>query len=183
MLTSPRGRLGAGGRLKSCFMEDGLEEGGEVSNDVEAFAEPLAHDFRQSVQDERHGEENEAAQEADAVVGGVLRRLRQFRGDVGGEGAHAVEDVPVLDRGVPRGHQHDHGFPHGSAQTYHQGGEDARGSHRKDHGADHLPAAGPQRLRGGDKGRGDVAQGIRGNGEDDGEETADCLIVKCEHYL
>ena len=103
-------------------------------------------------------------------MGGVLRRLRQFRGDVGGEGAHAVEDIPVHDGGVSRGHQYDHGFPHGSAQTYHQGGENACGSHRKNNGADHLPAAGPQSLRGGDEGRGDVAQGVLGNGEDDRDD-------------
>ena len=68
-------------------------KGMDGSHDVEAFAETLAYYFRQSVQNECHGEEDKAAQEEDPVVGGALRRLRQFRGDVGGEGAHAVEDI------------------------------------------------------------------------------------------
>ncbi|MZX02856.1 hypothetical protein GUA89_30175, partial [Escherichia coli] len=63
------------------------------SHDVEAFAETLAYYFRQSVQNECHGEEDKAAQEEDAVVGGVLRRLRQLRGDVGGGGGRGVEDI------------------------------------------------------------------------------------------
>ena len=130
----------------------------------------LAEDLRGGVDEEGHEEQHHGAQKQGAIERAEVGRLGQFDGDVGGQGAHAGKDIEVGDRGVAGGHDDDHGFPHRPAQTDHDGGEDAGrsgGQHDPDGG---LPPAGAQSQRSRAKGFGDIAEGILGDGEDDGDD-------------
>ena len=153
----------------------------------------MAEEFGGGVEDEGHQEKGEGTEEESAVVGGALGGFGEFDGDVGGEGAHAAEDVPVIgegeetaaesgvaeeeatggidDWGIAGGHDDDHGFANGAAEADHEGGEDASGGDGEDDGADDLPAGGAEGFGGAGEGGRDIGESVFSDGEDDGDHS------------
>ena len=85
------------------------------------YPQALAHDLGQRVDKEGDHKQQQTTEEEHSVERALVRCLGQLHGDIGRDGAHAVEDVPIHDRGIARRHQHDHGFPDGAAEANHSG--------------------------------------------------------------
>ena len=81
----------------------------------------------------------------------------------------AVEDAPVHDRRIARGHEHDHGLADRPPEADHDGGKDTRTARGQDDAERRLPAVRPERQGSRSEVLGDIGEGVLGNGEDDGD--------------
>ena len=97
-------------------------------------------------------------------------RLRNFHGDVGAEGPHAVERAPVHDGRVARGHEHDHRFADSPPKAHHGGREDAWAGGGQDDPPGGLPGTGPAGEAGGGERFGHAGECVLADREDDGDD-------------
>src|SRR6266571_6827603 len=78
------------------------------SNRPITLAQALADHLRNGVDEEGHEKQDPRRHEQHAIEGASVGSLWDLHRDVGGEGAHAIEDGPVEDRRIAGGHEHDH---------------------------------------------------------------------------